>query len=483
MTYTVEQIKELSDNHYNILCKKESGLNEHRTTLNQLAPDDMEKLAAKIIQSCPAEEFNELIGIISQFESENNHENTFYMVIKRAYLNSALSSDNPYSMLGTADALAIYKDELNDLADEVRKGLSIRLIMNCPAENMRSFFHAIEALTDPVDRAQSIYTVMSQAYKVKNSLLSLMDDRNKEPHLMILGQFDIELFNEYNALASDILRGNELEIAQKLAKTTPQELHNDLKLKLGQLFLNSPLTTKTGHAFTVCRNIDNLLLGETPHQFFSDEDFNPGAYGEFSELITEAIKDKESTIAAKIALHAHTNDVRREVQANLQNICISENELALKIQSAFTLRRNIDLYLLGEKPELFFSSRDFDLDSCNEFSLLLSELLRGKEQQIGEALSHVTDPRLYSSISRNLALMNNAAHDSTNPFRLIASVMGKTADKKHSQQNSDSSHSSSIFHKRNIKLLKPADAVASSADTSNDESTPDDSWTCCGLFK
>jgi hypothetical protein len=328
----------------------------------------------------------------------------------------------PYATLCTGDALSEHRDELNQLTPEEMHDLATRLILACPKEDLGDFGHAIEALRRPHDDKTSFHAVLMEAYEVKKRLLSLVDVKNKKPYLLFLEpEFDEELFYNFNGLAIQILADNESNIAEKLALLTPENKRSELEQNLQNQFPDSLFTTKVGHAFAVRRDIDRLLLGDEPYQFFASREFSVDAVIEFKGLF-QLINGNESIIAGKLALS--TPEAYRSKVAQNINSLAPTGELSQKIRTAFELRRNIDQMLLGTKPELFFERRQgFNEGICLEFPMLFPALLTGKEQDIGEKLAQVADSKVRSDIAQKLERINNAAHDQNNTLRKIASAM------------------------------------------------------------
>ncbi|KGP63791.1 hypothetical protein EP47_06120 [Legionella norrlandica] len=329
--------------------------------------------------------------------------------------------EHPYEVLGNGDALAENREELNKLTTEEKLNLATRLILECPPNELRNFAFAMEALRVPTNDSESFHSVLSQAYEVKRRIIALLDPKNKNPHSMILDkEFDEELFNNFNQLAIDVLAKNEATIAARLAETTPSQECSRVSQNINNIFPKSLFAAKVGQAFAVRRDIERLLLGNRPDLFFSSREFRTDACIEFANLF-RVIQDKESSIAGKLALHTPA-EMRDDVAKKIKSFCAEDNDLTIKVQSAFALRRDIDRFLLGDNPEQFFCSRDFSVDLCLEFGMLFPELLKGHEYTIGEKLAKL-DAKIRSDISRKLEMINASAHDQSNPFRLIASAM------------------------------------------------------------
>ncbi|HHP0255908.1 TPA: lpg0008 family Dot/Icm T4SS effector [Legionella pneumophila] len=329
--------------------------------------------------------------------------------------------EHPYEVLGNGDALAENREELNKLSNDEKLVLASRLVLECPVNELKDFSHAIEAARMPQDDSDTFHSFLFQAYQVKKRIISLLDPRNKNPHSMILEkEFDGELFNNFNKLAIDVLNNNEVAIALRLAETTPAQDRSRVSQNINNIFPQSLFAAKVGHAFAVRRDIERLLLGDRPDQFFSSREFKIDSCIEFASLFN-VINDKESSIAGKLALRTPAEN-RTDVVMKIKGFCAEDSELAIKVQSALALRRDIERNLLGDNPEQFFNSRDFSVDLCLEFAILFPELLKGHEQAIGEKLAKL-DAKVRSDISRKLEMINGAAHEQSSPFRIIASAM------------------------------------------------------------
>lgn len=225
----------------------------------------------------------------------------------------------PYKELGSGDALAEHLDELNQLNDQEMRSLASAMVLDCPRDELNQFGHAIEAARRPQDDEKSFHAALSQAYEVKKRIFSLFDPRNANPHKFILdSEFDEALFNNYNELALDVLRDNETAIAQRLALTTPKEDRSRLALNIRNMFPQTVLVTKIGAAFTLRRNIDELLLGEEPEKFFlSNRDFSVDLCLEFSGLFPKLLEGHEKTIGEKLSTIKSPNtlsDIGRKLE-------------------------------------------------------------------------------------------------------------------------------------------------------------------------
>jgi hypothetical protein len=145
------------------------------------------------------------------------------------------------------------------------------------------------------------------------------------------------------------------------------------------------------------------------------------------------------------------------------------------------------------KPEEFFTSPEFNVDLCLEFSMLFATLLEGHEQTIGTKLS-LLEPKVRHDIGRKLEMMCPKAHDKHNPFKLIATAMTPKEEEKQIQEIPvqkaktievipDVSNPNGMFNSqlrtRKVTIENPGPGYESSSD----EEQEDRHSSCCGLFQ
>jgi hypothetical protein len=209
---------------------------------------------------------------------------------------------NPYETLGTSDALAEHRDELDKLDPKQMEAVAKRMVLACPKDDMNTFGHAINALKSGVKKDTSFHTTLYQAYEVKKRILSLFDPKNKNPHNTFLDlEYNEELFQKYNELALSVLEKSESSVASRLAFTTPKEKRSVLTRNISRAFPDSSFASKTAAAFTLLRDIEQFLLGDKPEQFFSSREFSVDLCIEFSALLSTLIQGHEETIGKKLS--------------------------------------------------------------------------------------------------------------------------------------------------------------------------------------
>ncbi|KTD11808.1 hypothetical protein Lgra_1266 [Legionella gratiana] len=201
-------------------------------------------------------------------------------------------------------------------------------------------------------------------------------------------------------------------------------------------------------AYQVKHRIFTLLdpRNKRPQALFLEE-FNPDIFNNFSELAKEVLKGNEQAIAERLALCTPEGS-RSKLARNIE-ITFPHSTFATKSKAAFAIRHNIDI-LLGENPEQFFESRDFNKDAYNMFPGIFQTLLKGQEEQIGKKLKSV-DSKV--NIRHQLELLHTEVFDEANPFKLIAEAMGpKVEQKKVSFQDTKPHH---MFHHSRRSSVSP----------------------------
>ncbi|PWY55834.1 hypothetical protein DGG96_09975 [Legionella qingyii] len=197
-------------------------------------------------------------------------------------------------------------------------------------------------------------------------------------------------------------------------------------------------------AYQVRQRITSLLdpRNKAPHTLFSGKEFNPASFHRFSTLAEQVLESNESAIAERVALCAPEHE-RSQIAHNI-SIAFPKHILEVKTQIAFMLRRNIERLLLGNNPEKFFTSRDFNKETCKMFVNMFRTLLNGHEATIGEKLGAL-ESQAQASIKRNLELLHTEAFDETNPFKLIADSMSAKESTEHEKNKSQATNPNSLF--------------------------------------
>ncbi|AUH71386.1 lpg0008 family Dot/Icm T4SS effector [Legionella sainthelensi] len=220
-------------------------------------------------------------------------------------------------------------------------------------------------------------------------------------------------------------------------------------------------------AYQVRHRIFSLLdpRNKAPHSLFLEE-FSSDLFNNFSDLAKETLKGNEQAIAERLAL-CTPEGVRSKLARNIE-ITFPQSSFATKSKAAFAIRRNVDK-LLGENPEQFFESRDFNKDAYNMFPSMFQALLKGQEEQIGKKLSTLDHQ---DTIRHQLALLHTEVFDEANPFRLIAEAMGpKIEQKKVSSQGTNPSRMFAHSRRPSIspKYLNETPKVNSETDDKKSE--------------
>jgi RNA polymerase subunit RPABC4/transcription elongation factor Spt4 len=120
-----------------------------------------------------------------------------------------------------------------------------------------------------------------------------------------------------------------------------------------------------------------------PYQMMLDEESYPALFQEYKELTMKLLNGKEHAIAERLALTTPKAQ-RSEVAHNIQ-ITFAKGVLASEVNKAYTLVRHIEL-LVGEQPEQFFTTADYNKELCHEFPGLFV-VLDDHEDEIAKKLA------------------------------------------------------------------------------------------------
>lgn len=275
----------------------------------------------------------------------------------------------------------------------------------------------------------------------------------------------IELDNPYeqlsngDALAENAIVLNQLseeeqkELASLIIAACPEQKFKQYGRHIDALksFSGGEFHSVLSEAHQVRSRIVALLdpRNEAPHNLFLGKEFNPAPFHNFSELAEEVLRGKEQAIAERFVLGTPV-EFHSKLARNL-DITFPESSFAKKSNAAFSIRRNLDK-LLGENPEQFFESRDFNKDAYNMFPNMFQALLKGQEQQIGKKLSAL-ESESQSNIRRQLELLHTEVFDEANPFKLIAEAMGPQIEQK--KVSFQGTNPSRLFHHSRKPSISP----------------------------
>jgi hypothetical protein len=229
-----------------------------------------------------------------------------------------IALENPYEELNTGDALAENAAGLNALSNDEKRTLSTKIIAACPQAKLNNYFLQIEALKNPANTSESFHSVISEAYQVRKRIFALMDPKNRAPHNLLTGEeFTPELFHRFKDLTQMVLENNEPVIAERLALCAPEHGRSQIARNIDIAFPKSTLTTTLQSAFTLRRNIDRLLLGAKPEQFFTSLDYKKENCDLFVTMFRTLLKDREKEIADKLAA-IESMETRAKVKHQLE---------------------------------------------------------------------------------------------------------------------------------------------------------------------
>lgn len=222
---------------------------------------------------------------------------------------------NPYVELGNGDTLIEHREQLNSLSEQEQRAIAVKIISHCPDAKLNELGHAIRALRAPGSQEETFSNVISQVFEIRKRVMSLTDVRNTHPQNVLGSEFNPDLFAEFKDFSLQQLESKEVDIATKLALSTPEKDRSKLVRNAQIAFPDSVLSTKLGAAFALRREIEHHLLGAQPYNFFISPEFNPESYLEFVELF-QLIEDKDDAIITNLAT---TPEIKRStVLANME---------------------------------------------------------------------------------------------------------------------------------------------------------------------
>jgi hypothetical protein len=223
------------------------------------------------------------------------------------------------------------------------------------------------------------------------------------------------------------------ELATKLIINCPAAKMNKIGREIESLNDHSQQEAKfypvIYQAYEVKKRLVGLTdpLNEAPQNMFLDDEIDEEGFHDFNEMALDIVNDNKTEIATRLALTTPVNN-QSKLARSVENL-FNKSEFSNKISQALMVHRAIHHELLGQNPENFFSSRDFNPDLYREFSNLLSTLLKGQEQSIGEKLS-ILDAVTRNNIGRQLEQLTASANDKENSFKLINAAMNPKEEPK-----------------------------------------------------
>lgn len=118
-----------------------------------------------------------------------------------------------------------------------------------------------------------------------------------------------------------------------------------------------------------------------PQNMILDDELSVEHFHTFRTLAQNVLNDREVTIATRLVLNTEAKALS-QLAFKIQTL-FPNSVLATKVQSACGLSREINRFLLGDNPLKFFTSEEFNMQRCFEFSKLF-KLVDGKETTIAE---------------------------------------------------------------------------------------------------
>ena len=311
---------------------------------------------------------------------------------------------NPFQYLGSGDALAEHRDELNKLTASEMTALASVMILTCPEEKLTHFGLELNALKHPEQGDSCAHTILSGAWRVRKSIHSIVDPNNKKPYATLLSDdFSADLFAPYGVLTRTLMPAYESTLVSRLVLATPAERRSLVAQKISSLFPSSSFATEIGAAFSIRRCVDAYLLGDNPEGFFSSHEVT-------KELCSkhQALFDHLSiAIAQNIVLTADDDDIQA-LKEHIQCF-FPDSTLQTELHTAFELSDRLSTLLDNNNPDYFFSDPSFNPHTCQKFTELFTAFAKehpGIEQRIATQLSRLDGTR-YKLIIEQVDLLKD----------------------------------------------------------------------------
>ncbi|CAM4458832.1 MAG: hypothetical protein LEGION0403_FIIPPAGN_01299 [Legionella sp.] len=229
-----------------------------------------------------------------------------------------LEHKKPYELFDV-DAGDIFAEHQNildtELSEDEQLEFAIKLVSGCPQDKLTELKNAAKALYSPIQDNTCFYLVLDAALQVKIRLLSILDNRNTEPHAFLLEKNTPDLLQRFNDLAYEVVEKNEIAIAERLALLTPESARSKLAQNIDNIFSKSALAEEIKAAFSFKRNLE-CLLGKTPEVFFTDREFSRDNCLKYSTMIAKDLAGHEAEIGSKLSKNDF--EVRQEIRHKLE---------------------------------------------------------------------------------------------------------------------------------------------------------------------
>ncbi|MGC1181870.1 hypothetical protein [Legionella sp.] len=225
---------------------------------------------------------------------------------------------------------------------------------------------------------------------------------------------------QHKKLLDDLTESKKKELALKMIKACPQK---ELK-KFGYLLksIASPMSNKETFYSVIepIHQVKTRILG-----FLDIKNKNPchtlrdsmNLFNQHQDFVLE-------NLALLTPIKKH-NEVIQQI-----NSVFAQGNFTHDVGMVFTLIRNIQ-HLTTDKPELFFTSSEFNYKFCNRF-LSLFDTIKGLEKDIGIKLAKKPSVELLC----NLELLSTSCQKQENPF---TKILNTTKIISHSPANNPNS--------------------------------------------
>lgn len=195
--------------------------------------------------------------------------------------HSIMFMPNPYARIGKE--LAKHSKMLNNLDKDDTQTFAAKLVLDCPAKELRHFRNQINSL-----EKGTFSPVLINAFEIRQLIMGLANSENQNLMSFVQNEFNAKRFAEFPALAEHLFLENENRIAAHVAKALSAEKQDavitilaglfpkcSLKEKIASLNAQDSASSSSANAASSAENrysfLGGLVGSTSPTQSLDDE--------------------------------------------------------------------------------------------------------------------------------------------------------------------------------------------------------------------
>lgn len=255
-----------------------------------------------------------------------------------------------------------------------------------------------------------------------------------DPYSLFLKKEDYEaeledILADNLAANQDLLDALTLEEQTKLAQSMLLHCPATQLRYFGRALkaITSPITGSINRFYAVIEPLHQVKScvdglwderNKTPHQTLTD---SMVLFQQHDEFTYSLLKNQGTRLAERFALLTPAKE--RSSVARTISTLFPRSTVYEQVNIAFTLKHSIDTLLLGEKPELFFTSKDFVAQHCVSFAPLFTPI-REQLPAIAKKLAKIPSSEVRTQVLCAINQLNIPVDGKDNPFAELFKQMG-----------------------------------------------------------